>query len=146
MSKQLRLRLTIKPKGDVSGKGVKSAMYAVLSYGILHAEAKFGASPAHMLWVLNDELRARISERMNCAMCIATISEIQIVVEEMIAEADMVVNCGSFRGKFQDITQAGVPVTTTGVSVYRIQHGKIVEERSIHDALGLLEQLGVVSI
>ena len=58
---------------DVSGKGVKSALYAVLSYGILHAEAKFGASPAHMLWVLNDELRARISERMNCAMCIATI-------------------------------------------------------------------------
>ena len=73
-------------------------------------------------------------------------SEIQIVVEEMIAEADMVVNCWSFRGKFQDITQAGVPVTTTGVSVYRIQHGKIVSERCLHDALGLLEQLGVISI
>lgn len=58
---------------DVSGKGLKSAMYAVLSYGILHAEAKFGILPSQMLWILNEDLQARIRERMNCAMCIATI-------------------------------------------------------------------------
>jgi serine phosphatase RsbU (regulator of sigma subunit) len=58
---------------DVSGKGLKGAMYAVLSYGILHAEAKFGVLPSQMLWILNEDLRARIRELMNCAMCIATI-------------------------------------------------------------------------
>ena len=58
---------------DVSGKGLKGAMYAVLSYGILHAEAKFGVFPSQMLWILNEDLRARIRERMNCAMCIATV-------------------------------------------------------------------------
>ena len=58
---------------DVSGKGLEGAMYAVLSYGILHAEAKFGVLPSQMLWILNEDMQARIRERMNCAMCIATI-------------------------------------------------------------------------
>jgi sigma-B regulation protein RsbU (phosphoserine phosphatase) len=58
---------------DVAGKGMKGAMYAVLAYGILHAEAKFGVFPSQMLWILNEDLRARFQERMNCAMCIATL-------------------------------------------------------------------------
>jgi len=58
---------------DVSGKGLKGAMYALLSYGILHAEAKFSVFPSQMLWVLNDDLKARFQERMNCAMCITTL-------------------------------------------------------------------------
>ena len=58
---------------DVSGKGMKAAMYAVLSAGVLHAEAKFGVSPSQMLQILNEDLKGRVQERMNCAMCIATI-------------------------------------------------------------------------
>ena len=58
---------------DVSGKGLKGAMYAVLSYGVLHAEAKFGILPSQMIWILNEDLQMRFRERMNCAMCIATI-------------------------------------------------------------------------
>ena len=58
---------------DVSGKGMKAAMYAVLSSGVLHAEAKFGVSPSQMLRILNEDLKARVKELMNCAMCIATI-------------------------------------------------------------------------
>ena len=73
-------------------------------------------------------------------------SEPRIVVEDMIAEVDSVVMCWSFPGKFQDITKDSVPVTTTGVTVHRIENGKIVEERSRHDAPGLFQQLGVISI
>lgn len=58
---------------DVAGKGLKGAMYAALSYGTLHAEAKFGVFPSQMLYLLNEDLRARSQERINCAMCIATI-------------------------------------------------------------------------
>jgi len=58
---------------DVSGKGLKGAMYAVLSFGFLHAQAKFGVLPSQMLSILNEDLHSRIQERMNCAMCIATI-------------------------------------------------------------------------
>jgi len=56
---------------DVSGKGMKAAMHAVLSYGALHAETKFGISPCQMLGVLNHDLYDRFQDRTNCAMCLA---------------------------------------------------------------------------
>ena len=43
-------------------------------------------------------------------------SEIEVVVDDVIAEADRVVMCWSFQGKFQDITKNSIPVTTTGVN------------------------------
>ena len=58
---------------DVSGKGIKAAMYAVLAYGILHADAEINLSPSQMLRILNEDLQARFREGMYCAMCIATI-------------------------------------------------------------------------
>ena len=73
-------------------------------------------------------------------------SGVQFVVGDMVAEDDKVVTCWTFRGAFHDLTKSEIPVSTTGVSVNRIENGKIVEERTHHDALGLLQQLGVVSI
>ena len=44
----------------------------------------------------------------------------------------------------------GVPATgartrVTGISIYRVANGKVVEEWTEFDGLGLLEQLGVLS-
>ena len=58
---------------DVVGKGMKSAMYAAVVYGVLHAEAKLGVLPSQMLWLLNDDLRRRFQGQIHCAMGIATI-------------------------------------------------------------------------
>jgi len=58
---------------DVSGKGLKAAMYSVLSYGTLHAKAEIGLLPSQMLKMLNEDLRERFQESMYCAMCIATL-------------------------------------------------------------------------
>jgi sigma-B regulation protein RsbU (phosphoserine phosphatase) len=59
---------------DVTGKGMKGAMNAVLSYGVLHAEAKLALSPSQMLGVLNRDLYGRFQERTNCAMCLAAVN------------------------------------------------------------------------
>ncbi len=59
---------------DVTGKGMKGAMNAVLSYGVLHAEAKLALSPSQMLGALNRDLYGRFQERTNCAMCLAAIN------------------------------------------------------------------------
>ena len=67
------LNTPIKDNEASGTSGMKAAMYAVLSSGVLHAEAKFGVSPSQMLQILNDDLKARAQQRMNCAMCIATI-------------------------------------------------------------------------
>lgn len=58
---------------DVCGKGMRGAMYAVLSYGILHAEAKLGIYPHQMLWILNQDLQKRLPARILCAMGIGVL-------------------------------------------------------------------------
>ena len=58
---------------DVTGKGMKGAMNAVLSSGVLHSEAKLGVSPSQMLRALNQNLYPRFQRYTNCAMAILTI-------------------------------------------------------------------------
>ena len=58
---------------DVTGKGMKGAMNAVLSSGALHSEAKLGVSPSEMLRALNRNLYPRFQRYTNCAMAILTI-------------------------------------------------------------------------
>jgi len=58
---------------DVSGKAMKGAMAAVMTNGMLHAEAHRHDSPAEFLSHLNDRLRSRIPKPMFVAFCFAVI-------------------------------------------------------------------------
>ncbi len=58
---------------DVTGKGMKGAMNAILSSGALHSVAKLEMSPSEMLWALNQNLYPRFQQYTNCAMAILTI-------------------------------------------------------------------------
>ncbi len=63
-----------------------------------------------------------------------------ITSEGLIAEGDQVVERFSFRGtntgSLMDAPATGTRVTFTGVSVFRIANGKIVEHWGAHDAFG----------
>ena len=58
---------------DVTGKGMKGAMNAVLSSGALHSVAQLEVSPSEMLRALNNNLYPRFQRYTNCAMAILTI-------------------------------------------------------------------------
>ena len=58
---------------DVTGKGMKGAMNAVLSSGALHTVAQLEVSSSQMLQALNDNLYPRFQRYTNCAMAILTI-------------------------------------------------------------------------
>ena len=58
---------------DVTGKGMKGAMNAVLSSGALHSVAQLVVSPSEMLQALNNNLYPRFQRYTNCAMAILTI-------------------------------------------------------------------------
>ena len=58
---------------DVSGKAMKGAMAAVMTNGMLHAEARRHDSPAAFLTHLSDRLRSRIPKPMFVAFCFAVI-------------------------------------------------------------------------
>ncbi len=74
--------------------------------------------------------------------------DLRLTVEDQIAEGDMVVTrwtlTGTHKGDFMGIPSTGVQVTVTGIDIDRIAFGKIVEEWTSDDVLGLMQQLGVI--
>lgn len=67
-------------------------------------------------------------------------------LELLLGEGDLVavrhVWRGTHDGPYEGIAATGRPVTFTGADIYRIVDGKIVEEWSEFDELGILRQLG----
>jgi steroid delta-isomerase-like uncharacterized protein len=78
----------------------------------------------------------------------AAFSEGGITIEDMIAEGDKVAvrwtMHGTHTGEFMGISATGKQLTGTGISIYRIANGKIVEDWSNSDELGMMQQLGVI--
>jgi len=78
----------------------------------------------------------------------AAFPDIQMTVEDVIGEGDKVVvrytARGTHSGVFQGIAPTGRKVTWAGINIYRVEGGKAVETWQLADALGLMQQLGVV--
>ena len=74
--------------------------------------------------------------------------DIQFTVEDQIAEGDMVAtrwtNTGTHQGEFMDIPPTGAQAVTTGVCIFRIANGIVVEDWTNADFLGLMQQVGVI--
>jgi steroid delta-isomerase-like uncharacterized protein len=74
--------------------------------------------------------------------------DIQMTVEDVIAEGDKVVTRWTVRathqGELMGIPPSGNPVAVTGISIDRIEGGKFVETWSNYDALRMMQQLGVI--
>jgi len=68
--------------------------------------------------------------------------------DDLIAEGDEVVERFTFRGtnngSFMGAPPTGKKVTKTGISIFRIAGGKIVEHWGENDALGTMQQLGLI--
>ncbi|MBS1810400.1 MAG: ester cyclase [Acidobacteria bacterium] len=50
---------------------------------------------------------------------------------------------GTHVGEFLGNAPTGKQFTLDGISIYRVRDGKLVEERTVWDALGLVKQLGL---
>ena len=70
-------------------------------------------------------------------------------IEDLIAEGDKVVARwrarATHRGEYMGIPPTGKEVEFTGISVYRIEAGKIAESWTVEDELGLMRQIGAVA-
>jgi len=73
--------------------------------------------------------------------------DIEVVVEDMIAEDDKVAARCSVRGKHTGdhlgIAASNAPVDFTGVSIVRIKDGKIVEAWNNFDFMRMNQQIGI---
>jgi len=75
--------------------------------------------------------------------------DLQFTVDEQIASGDKVTTrwtaTGTHKGDLMGIPPTGVHATTIGISTVRIVDGRVVEEVANWDALGQMQQLGVIA-
>ncbi len=75
--------------------------------------------------------------------------DLQSTVEDLIAEGDKVVTFSRAHATHRGESEAfgpptGKQIEVTGMVIQRFAEGKIVEDRTVLDALGMMQQLGLV--
>jgi len=80
---------------------------------------------------------------------LAIFPDLHITIQDQIAENDLVATRYVMRAtqqcEFANIQPAGKQFTVTGIEMHRFADGKLVELWNVVDALGMLQQLGVIS-
>ncbi len=78
----------------------------------------------------------------------AAFPDSHVTTEDLVAEGDKVVERFSFRGtntgSFLGAPATGKQVTATGIAVFRIANGKVVEHWGENDTIGVMQQLGLM--
>ncbi len=82
------------------------------------------------------------------SMYLTAYPDTHFTIEDQIAEGDRVVTRwtarGTHKGPLMGIPPTGKQVTVAGISIDRVVNGKLVEDWTSYDALGMMQQLGVV--
>jgi steroid delta-isomerase-like uncharacterized protein len=88
------------------------------------------------------------SEKKRVTLYRNAFPDLRITIEDMIAEGETVVtrwSCrGTHKGDLSGIAPTGKQITISGITVGRFANGKIAQGYANWDALGLMQQLGVV--
>ncbi len=88
------------------------------------------------------------SEKKRVTLYRNAFPDLRITIEDMIAEGETVVTrwtCrGTHKGDLSGIAPTGKQITISGITVGRFANGKIAQGYANWDALGLMQQLGVV--
>ena len=99
---------------------------------------------------LNDLMLPELAEHLAGSPLLAAFPDLQIVIGEQIAEGDRVVtrwiNRGTHQGAFCGAAPTGRQVEYSGMSIDRIEGGRVVANYGQADLLGLLEQIGAVRL
>jgi steroid delta-isomerase-like uncharacterized protein len=74
--------------------------------------------------------------------------DLKFTLEDQLSDGDKVINrwtcAGTHKGELMGIPATGKYTTTSGISISRYEGGKAIEEWVRWDALGWLQQLGVI--
>jgi predicted ester cyclase len=91
-----------------------------------------------------------VGAKENLAALHAGMSDVELTIEDIVAEGDTVVVRGIFRGThtgaFLGVPATGATLEVPGVCIARVVDGKAVEYWSHFDQLAVLEQPGLFSL
>ena len=78
----------------------------------------------------------------------SAIPDAEITIEDQVAEGDKVVTRwtgrGTHQGELMGVSPSGNRVEVPGITISRIEGGKVVEEWDVYDALGMMQAIGAV--
>jgi len=88
------------------------------------------------------------SEKKRATLYRTAFPDIRLTIEDIIAEGETVMtrwSCrGTHKGDLSGIAPTGTQINISGVTIARLANGKLAEGWVNWDALGLMQQLGVV--
>ncbi len=90
-----------------------------------------------------DEVRARVGLYQEAVAGHWDVKEIFSVGDRVVARW---VGSGRHEGELMGVAPTGAPIEVDAISLFRIADGKITEEWTVWDALGLLQQVGAVPV
>ena len=112
------------------------------------ADELFGQNYNHHDSSSPDLGRGPESEKKRVTLYRNAFPDIRFTVEDLIAEGESVTarwSChGTHKGELNGIAPTGKQFTISGISVARFTNGKMIEGYVNWDALGMMQQLGVV--
>jgi steroid delta-isomerase-like uncharacterized protein len=95
-----------------------------------------------------EDVRGVEGAREFYSMYSSAFPDTQITIEDQVAEGDMVATRwtarGTHQGELMGVPPSGNRVEVAGVTISRIEGGKIVEEWDNYDALGMMQGIGAI--
>jgi len=112
------------------------------------ADELFSPNYAHHDPSTPDVGRGPESEKKRATLYRTAFPDLRLTIEDIIAEGETVTarwSCrGTHKGDLGGIAPTGKQFTISGVTIARLSNGKMAEGYVNWDALGLMQQLGVV--
>lgn len=97
-----------------------------------------------------EPLRGRDAVKQQAQGYRSAFPDLRITIDQQLAEGDSVCTRwtarGTHRGELFGIAATNREATTTGITIDKLRDGRIVESRTNWDALGLMQQLGAISM
>jgi predicted ester cyclase len=94
------------------------------------------------------QLKGLDSMRQTLTRLIKGFPDGHVTIEDITAEGDKVWDhvtyTGTHTGEYRGIAPTGNKITFTGIRIWRIVDGKIVERTSVYDFLDMYKKLGVI--
>jgi steroid delta-isomerase-like uncharacterized protein len=95
-----------------------------------------------------EDVRGPEGAREVYSMYRSAFPDAEVTIEDQVAEGDTVATRwtgrGTHQGELMGVPPSGNRVEVMGVTISRIESGKIVEEWDIYDALGMMQAIGAV--
>jgi steroid delta-isomerase-like uncharacterized protein len=109
----------------------------------IYASGFVGHDPA-----MPEDVRGVEGAREFYGMYQSAFPDVQITIEEQVAEGDTVATRwtarGTHQGELLGVPPSGNRVEVAGVTISRIEGGKVAEEWDNYDALGMMQGIGAI--